>query len=192
MDFDGLSRRLLSSAPSLLEAWFPAGKTRGREFLIGDLDGSPGESLSINVETGKWCDFANPDLRGGDLISLFAAKQGVGQGEAARQLSSETGYELSTTSSRSAPAPREPKVEEDWGYQPVSGDIPVDLNGYAGVWAYRLPGGLIACYVVRENHSRGPSTTSTRSWRTPTSPSSWSRARRQPTPRRSSWVTATS
>ncbi|HWT29371.1 MAG TPA: VapE domain-containing protein [Methylophilaceae bacterium] len=72
-------------APQLVESWLPGGKYRGREYLIGDLRGSPGESLSINVDTGKWCDFA-AGMRGGDMISLYAAINSLSQIDAARRL----------------------------------------------------------------------------------------------------------
>ncbi len=39
----------------------------------------------MNLQTGKWGDFATGDY-GGDLVSLAAYLAGVGQGEAARQL----------------------------------------------------------------------------------------------------------
>ena len=48
-------------------------------------DQRPG-SFSINLATGRWADFALPDARGGDPISLAAYLAGLSQTEAARNL----------------------------------------------------------------------------------------------------------
>jgi putative DNA primase/helicase len=83
--FDELNQRLLSNSRHLLETWFPNGKWVGKEFRIGNLAGDPGQSLSVNHLNGLWCDYATGDS-GGDLISLFAAKHGLSQGKAAKEL----------------------------------------------------------------------------------------------------------
>lgn len=85
MDFERINSGLLQRAESLLSDWLPAGKLHGKEFTCGDLQGSEGNSLSINIETGLWKDFATSD-GGGDLISLYAAIRGISQGDAAKQL----------------------------------------------------------------------------------------------------------
>lgn len=88
----------LQALPRLVEQWFPAGKWRGTEYVVGDLQGNQGESLSINTNTGAWCDFAAPDQRGGDPVSLLAALRGYGgehpQLDAARELAAELGIDL--------------------------------------------------------------------------------------------------
>ena len=86
IDFEGLARSLLARARLLLSEWFPNGKFEGHEFRVGSLHGEPGRSLSINVNTGAWADFASTE-RGGDLISLYAAIHRMSQVEAARELS---------------------------------------------------------------------------------------------------------
>lgn len=85
MDFAEINNRLLASAEQVLHEWLPAGKRRGREWVVGNLRGDPGESLSINMDTGVWADFAGAE-RGGDLVSLYAAMRGVSQSEACRAL----------------------------------------------------------------------------------------------------------
>jgi len=64
--FDTIASAALSQAESLLFRWFPAGVIEGHEFKVGSIHGEPGESLSINMRTGAWADFAG-DVRGGDL-----------------------------------------------------------------------------------------------------------------------------
>lgn len=104
MDFPSLNGRLLPSARSLLPSLFPFGKFRGREFVVGDLAGNPGESLSINMETGAWKDFASSERGGSDLISLYAATKGLTQIEAARQLEQSIGATVVP-----AKSPRKPR-----------------------------------------------------------------------------------
>ena len=53
------------------------------------MDRRPG-SFRINVNTGKWADFATGD-KGGDVISLAAYLSGTGQGDAARGLAAMLG-----------------------------------------------------------------------------------------------------
>jgi putative DNA primase/helicase len=105
IDFQSTADELLGRSKSLLEQWFPAGKFKGPEFVIGDLSGSPGDSLSINWRTGKWKDFASGEA-GGDLISLYAAMHGITQLEAAKDLGA---HDDGNPRQRVAPAPkREP------------------------------------------------------------------------------------
>lgn len=86
--FEEVNRRLLSDAAFLIPSWCPGGKVRGREYVAGSVSGGQGTSFSVNLDTGKWSDFAT-DERGGDLISLYAAIKNIGQGEALKELSGE-------------------------------------------------------------------------------------------------------
>ena len=86
INYPAVAAALLAQADSLVAEWFPYGKPRGREWLVGNLNGEAGESLSINRETGQWADFSTPDLKGGDLISLYAAAHNLTQAQAARAL----------------------------------------------------------------------------------------------------------
>ena len=104
--FDEINAAALAAYPGLLHGWFPAGRVAGHEFLVGDLRGSPGKSLSINVDTGRWADFAG-DAKGGDPISLAAAAFHNGdQGAAARDLGSRLGFEMNGKAGTSNPVPR--------------------------------------------------------------------------------------
>lgn len=85
MNFEALAADLASRSRELLPVWFPNGRWKGREFHVGNLSGTEGDSLAINGETGAWADFSGDD-RGGDLISLYAAMHGIKQIEAAKQL----------------------------------------------------------------------------------------------------------
>lgn len=91
IDFESLNRDLLSQVRLLLPAWLPAGKLVGQEFCCGSLRGEVGDSLKVNINTGIWADFASND-KGGDLISLYAAINGLSQIESAQQLVVKIGH----------------------------------------------------------------------------------------------------
>ena len=38
---------------------FPNGVQRGNEFVVGNINGDRGRSLSVNTKTGVWYDFGN-------------------------------------------------------------------------------------------------------------------------------------
>ncbi len=87
LDFDSINRAGLASLPALLRRWLPDGRQVGREYVARNprrADRRPG-SFKVNVNTGKWADFAC-DAKGGDVVSLAAYLSGTGQGEAARAL----------------------------------------------------------------------------------------------------------
>lgn len=161
IDFDQLARDLLGRARELLPTWLPGGKFRGHEFVVGNLRGEPGESLSININTGKWADFADEAARGGDLISLYAAIHGLKQGDAAKELGAEYAR---------LPPPKEPfkgakdvKPGDKWtAILPVPEDAPkpsnrrmVEINGswvaceFVARWPYRDAEGRVLGYDAR-------------------------------------------
>ncbi len=87
LDFDAINRAALASLPALLRRWLPDGRLVGREYTARNprrADRRPG-SFKVNVNTGKWADFAT-DAKGGDVVSLAAYLSGSRQAEAAREL----------------------------------------------------------------------------------------------------------
>lgn len=86
MDFFArVNAECMSRFPLLLEQWLPGGRVEGREYVCADLNGGPGRSLSINLQSGVWRDFAT-DEGGTDPVSLFAAINNLPQGKAAHEL----------------------------------------------------------------------------------------------------------
>ena len=70
---DALRTDLICRLESVLFALYPAGKVRKGKFLIGDVLGSPGDSLEIVLDgdkAGLWTDRATGD--GGDIFDLIA------------------------------------------------------------------------------------------------------------------------
>ena len=86
-DFSGINRAALASLPALLRRWLPDGRLMGHEYTARNptrADRRLG-SFRINVNSGRWSDFATGD-KGGDVVSLAAYLSGAGQAEAARAL----------------------------------------------------------------------------------------------------------
>lgn len=52
------------------EALLPNGKRRFGEYIAGDISGSSGKSLSVNLRTGVWMDFATGE-KGSNLLELI-------------------------------------------------------------------------------------------------------------------------
>ncbi len=139
--FSTVNGAALSKLPSLLSEWFPAGHLAGREFECGNINGQPGRSFKVNTQTGAWADFAGVE-KGGDPISLYAARHGLKQGEAALRLGRELGLEppklRATKQSWQAlvPAPpdapdpttRFPHWNDAWG-RPVAAWLYLDAEG---------------------------------------------------------------
>lgn len=75
---DDLRAELLSRLPAVLMALFPAGKIRGHKFVVGDIDGNPGDSLEVALDgekAGLWLDHATGE--GGDIFDAIAGNQGL-------------------------------------------------------------------------------------------------------------------
>ncbi len=109
IDFVRLAAELLQRADTLVPDWLRGGSLRGREWVCGDLTGGEGSSCSVNLDTGRWADFAGDD-RGNDLVSLYAAVRNLSQREAALELMEELGWErqrarAAASAPRPAPAP---------------------------------------------------------------------------------------
>lgn len=171
IDFEALARELLARAEDLVGSWLPAGKRRGHEWLVGNLAGEPGESLSINLDNGKWCDFSTGD-KGGDLISLYAAIHRMTQGKAARELGA--GRSAAGASADNPPgekiAPRASEEVRTWNVLlPVPDDAPAPPASRSfeltpgkwtrfepvARWAYQDAGGRLLGYVCRFNLPNG-------------------------------------
>ena len=94
-DFDAVNAAALASLPALCARWFPDGRRRGDEWVARNpkrADRRPG-SFKVNLETGRWADFALPDARGGDPVSLAAYLTGSSQAEAAARLAEMLGVQ---------------------------------------------------------------------------------------------------
>ena len=67
-----LSRRLAREAEAVCRAYLPAGRPRGRYWIVGDVQGTPGRSLFVKLSgdgCGRWTDGATGE--NGDLLDLI-------------------------------------------------------------------------------------------------------------------------
>jgi hypothetical protein len=150
INFDAINARLLVGYLERLREWLPHGKEKNGEYCVGGLNGEPGESLKININSGKWADFATED-RGGDPVSLYAAIHGLTQTEAARRLDNAPLH---------APiriARKKPDADDD--FTPLTDppkDLPLDRNCPPGTHhRYLTQDGRLLGVVVRQIRPEG-------------------------------------
>ena len=87
-DFAAINNAALPVLPALVVRWLPDGRRQGCEWVARNpcrVDRRPG-SFRVNLQTGRWADFALEDVRGGDPVSLAAYLSGQSQSDAARAL----------------------------------------------------------------------------------------------------------
>lgn len=147
-DFPSLNAQLLNGARTILSSWFPNGKIQGHEFKVGNLAGDKGESLSVNLSTGVWADFAANES-GGDLVSLYAAAHGISQGDAYKQLA---GQEFPAS-----PPPKTRQSAVEITKPPADAGLPPFTHPTMGKavahWCYRDESGEPIFYVSRHEQN---------------------------------------
>ena len=97
LDFSKINAAALAALPALCLRWMPGGKRIGREYVTLNptrADRRLG-SFKVNLQTGRWADFATGD-KGGDAVSLAAYLFKVRQSEAARRLAGALGLSEGT------------------------------------------------------------------------------------------------
>lgn len=153
--FEGIARAAAAAMPGILQRWFPAGVRAGREFKVGSVRGEKGESLSINMHTGAWADFA-AGQQGGDLISLYAAIHGLSHADAAKVLAEELRIAPPPPKPSKAPKPDKPSV-----VMPVPDGAPEPAIRHprhgepSATWTYRDGAGRLLGYICRFNRGDG-------------------------------------
>lgn len=140
LDFTGLAGVLLSRCEEFLPSWAPGGKLVGREYMAGSTRGGPGDSFRFNIEKGAWADFATGE-KGGDMIALYAAIQGIRNGEAAKQLADQLNYSLSDVPYKKPPVSKAVTVEHHITRPPAGAEPPKMIHMKWGSptdsWCYR-------------------------------------------------------
>ncbi|MGD9638867.1 MAG: hypothetical protein AB7U85_07390 [Alphaproteobacteria bacterium] len=94
-DFAKVNNVALSVLLTILARWLPDGKREGSEWVALNptrIDKSKG-SFKVNMQTGKWADFATGD-KGSDIVSLAAYLTNSTQLEALHNLARMLGVEL--------------------------------------------------------------------------------------------------
>ena len=139
---DAVRAALIARIDSVLSVLFPAGKKRKGLFLIGDVLGSPGDSLEVVLtgdKIGLWTDRATGD--GGDLFDLIAAARGIDPVtdfprllDAAADLAGRVPATPSKASRKEAPVDELGPATAKWDYLDVAGKL------IAVVYRYDPPG----------------------------------------------------
>lgn len=184
IDFSALADAALLRSESLVPAWLPGGHKRVAEWVaLNPLrdDRSEG-SFSVNLNTGRWGDFASGD-RGGDLVSLYAylfcdgkmgeaavmladlldMPQAVPKAAKAGKVRGRAAVVSSPAAVAAATAPAKPKQEESPWHPvlPVPADAPPPPEAherrgrYEAIWTYRDATGQVLGYVCRFVTSAG-------------------------------------
>lgn len=135
---DEIRAELIARLESVLFTLFPAGRKRRGKFLIGDVLGSPGNSLEVVLEgdkAGLWTDRATGD--GGDIFDLLACHLALSIHTDFNRVLDAAADLLGRA--RSAPVPKSKKQS-----------APVDELGPATAkWDYLDAGGKLLAVVYR-------------------------------------------
>jgi hypothetical protein len=133
MDFKATNALLLARGLEFCQWLLPEGRQAGDEWVCGSLDGEEGSSLSVNMRTGRWKDFAEADDVGGnDLISLAAAIHNYNMGRAKR---------LCETEFLKGATQKQRKPEDDWWRHVIPDKT----------WTYYNKDGSVYCSISRWN-----------------------------------------
>lgn len=159
IDFEGLAHHLLYRIRELLPAWLPGGAITGHEYSCGDLRGGQGKSCKVNITSGKWADFSSTE-KGGDLISLYAAIQGIkNMGDAARTLAQDYNYVTSVAQQNPVSTVSQSVQRETVCLPPDDAPQPAMKHPKHGLpvnwWAYLNYAGKIMFYMARYETGQG-------------------------------------
>jgi len=154
--FEIAARAALNACPGLLYRWLPGGKLVGPEYDALNptrVDHTTG-SFRVNIQTGKWADFAS-DAKGGDLISLYAYLYQISQFDAVQAVEVELGIDPTNGPSCNLPSP--PTENDDACLMPIPEDAPPppSPNGSSQEWLYLAANGGLLGVVFRFDQSDG-------------------------------------
>lgn len=151
-DFKGLAAELLQSSERHVSSWLSAGKRQGKEWVVGSLSNEPGTSLSINLNNGRWADFASGET-GGDLIDLYAAIHGISMIDAYKELGGEVNPRAPRPMKPRTPAPAPEPTRRVVAPVPESVALHDCAHPKFGrpvrVWQYMNEHGELLGYVAR-------------------------------------------
>ncbi len=161
-DVESLRHALIDRLESVLLFLFPQGRIRGGKFYVGDIDGSAGKSLVVEMEgsrRGLWFDFAT-DM-GGDVFDAWAMS---------RNLSVRTDFPRILDEVRQWCGVAPPMATN---HRRAVRSQPVDeLGPYTATWDYQTPLGELIARVYRYDPEPGrkefrPWDVRARMWRAP-------------------------
>ena len=158
MNFKELNAELLPQAEYHVYKWLPGGKRSGVQYAVKNpmRDDKSIGSFKINLETGKWKDFAHGE-GGGDLIALYKyIFQCESMSAAAKEINQATcliGDEIPKTVITSSNSEWEPLpyAEE----RPPRSLFYFKQKKHTDVWAYKTVDGRLAGCVARFDFADG-------------------------------------
>jgi hypothetical protein len=152
IDVDDIRARLHASVKDFVN-WLYGGRAffTKVDARIGNVDGEPGESLSISLRTGLWHDHSTGE--GGDLISLYMAWRGYGDVQfliAIQEIAHDfLGDNITPVASLSRPSPQEKirQQKEKLGDKPKADQV--ELGAPVASWVYYNAEGRVEAKVSR-------------------------------------------
>lgn len=135
-----------------LQRKFPAGKLIGREFVMGDIDGTPGRSFSFNVDKGIGSDFSTGETY--NIVKLISKNNNLSEKEAYKKIMREWGVNnIITPAKPQTPAIKKPKavmpVPNDAPLLRIAGSIINEWGKPSVVWDYKNKTGETLYHVAR-------------------------------------------
>lgn len=183
INFANINRAALAWVEGLMAEWLPGGRfvttKDGRQWVAKNpVRDEKHASFSVSLVSGAFNDYADPGVRGGDLVALYSYLYSVDMRAAATQLAQRFNVPLyeddsfvpsgEPTPVRPAPMPSakpdKPESEKRSPWQPVvpapayAGPVPLAhvLRGKPErTWCYRDQAGAVVGYVFRFQTSDG-------------------------------------
>lgn len=148
-------------AADLLRYWLPTGKLVGGNWRVGNIHGEAGDSLSIDLQTGQWVDFADAARRGSNLVALYAAMKDMSFADAVIGVA----HELEMLGLAIKPETPSKRDDQPQAIVPVPADASrptLEIGAphpsapefsVKGWWEYQTAAGETLSYVVRFDHA---------------------------------------
>lgn len=153
IDFKSVAFAGLQIWQMILSDICAGGTMSGKEYSAGSIRGGQGRSFSFNTQTGVWKDFSTGEA-GADIISLYAAAEGLSQKAAAQAIQEKYIGKVSMPATF-------PVVEKKQSYNlikpPHNAKAPRVKNGQH-IWCYKDSDGQPLFYVVRTVDESGKKT----------------------------------
>lgn len=140
-----------------MKDWLDKGHKAGGNWVVGSIANDPGESLVVNLTDGGFKDYSNDNVRGGDLVALYAKIHGLSMLDAAKAIApmvgidpdgAPSGGKRAPEAAAAGPAPTAKRAAQD-EWQPLN-PAPTDAPGYTGILTDRLRGDAARHWVYRD------------------------------------------
>ena len=154
LPFKEVAAAALDDLPGVLDSLGIRHQRQGHELQMINPRRSDGGfgSFSVNANTGVWQDFATDD-KGGDVVSLVAYLQGIGNGEACKLLAERyrMGVDTPAAAPTQVPAGRANSgtAKDEWVHP-----VPTEWLGRVPKSKYRHPGQIVRWWDYQDAEGR--------------------------------------